>query len=268
VNKPLKPANYCFLVAALICSAALFVAGRVHTSTLVVHAATADRSLLQGELIKSRAQDPELSRRLRKYDLIRMDPHAAATQIRNKGNIVLKTSDGDYELSLAPYDLRSPDYVAQEIGSDGVARKLPKTQLHTYRGKVKGLSSAQARFTVEETTINGAIITQSGHYFLQPARDLSTAAKSDEFVFYAAADLNNDATSCGVTLAEEVAAQENLSSLNTKSDNTAAATTIVTGLSPLKIVRLATDADGEYVAALVQHIFVCQIVCAHFITLR
>jgi Reprolysin family propeptide./Reprolysin (M12B) family zinc metalloprotease./Calx-beta domain./Bacterial pre-peptidase C-terminal domain. len=250
VNKLLKPANCCFLLAALICSAALFVAGRVHTGTTLVRAASVSRSPLQGVLVKSRLQDPELARRLRKYDLIRMDPHAAAAQIRSKRQILLKTSAGDYELSLEPYDLRSPNYAAQVIGADGVARKLPKTPIQTYRGKVRGLANAQVRFTVKESSIEGAIITQSGHYFLQPARDLSTAARSDEFVFYAAADLNNDVTSCGVTLAEEVAARENLSSIKTKADDTAAATTIVNGLSPLKIVRLATDADGEYVAAL------------------
>jgi metallopeptidase family M12-like protein/pre-peptidase/uncharacterized protein DUF4214 len=205
---------------------------------------------VSGQLIQTNRQDPELAKALRDYDLIRLDPRAAAAQIRDSGKLVFTTSKGTFEVQLAVNDMRSSDYVAQVITAEHVARKLPKLPVNTYKGSVLGSPGTQARITVNENSVEGAIITASEHYFVQPARSLSKNASEDEFVFYKGSDLTGEAGSCGVTLADEVAAEETRTDSYRKITEAAEAAGPITGLSPLKIARLATEADAEYVAAL------------------
>lgn len=211
-----------------------------------------DTPVVTGELTQDR-QDPELSKILREYDRVKLDPEAAASQVRRTGKLSIGTSAGKFDLKLAPHDLRSPDYRAQMIDSAGVVHQLPSPPVNTYKGQVSGNPDAQARLTVKGGTLEGSIITRNERYFLQPARDLSRTSKSDEFVFYRGSDVIKDAGECGVTLADEVAAEEERARAAAESGKTSAShleTSEITALSPLKVVRLATDADAEYVAAL------------------
>ncbi len=214
--------------------------------------------MVTGELVQVRTQDEELSKLLREYDLIRMDPVAAAAQVRNKGKLLLKSSKGDFDLQLTPYDLRAPDYSAQVIDARGVAHKLPKTSVNTYKGFVKGVPDAQVRLSLTAKGLEGAIISRERRYFIQPARGLSSRARTDEYILYEDSALTEDAASCGITLADEVAAQEEAQSsvVESKPPTTAVAPEVeaainpVPSLSALKIARISTDADGEYVSAL------------------
>ena len=202
-----------------------------------------------GQNVESRVQDPELEKRIRRYDLLKINPEAAAKQVKNRGRLVLNTSRGNFDLEFSPHDLRAPDYRAQEIGGDGVARELPKTPINTFRATVKGNARAQARMSVGAGGLEGAIITETGKYFIQPARVLSKTAQTDQFIFYSEEDLVDTDDSCGVTLADEVAAMEELATANSGTDVTSESNSPVTPISPMKIARIATDADGEYVAA-------------------
>lgn len=147
--------------------------------------------------------------------------------------------------------MRSADYRAQVIDAGGIAHPLPRTEVHTYKGYVKGLPDAQARMSVTVRGIEGAIITKRERYFLQPARSISKAARADEFVLYESSDVNkeND-TNCGVTLADEIAAQEQATKAGATEVIEAEATGPVPSLSALKRARIATDADAEYVSSL------------------
>ena len=144
----------------------------------------------------------------RDYDLIRLDPRAAAAQIRNTGKLLISTSEGDFDMQLAPHEMRAPDYVGQVITPDGVAHKLTKGPVNTYKGSVKGSSDAQARMNIKESSIEGMIITDSGRFFIQPARLLSKIARDDEFVFYRSSDVANEGGTCGVTLADMLLSEE------------------------------------------------------------
>jgi Metallo-peptidase family M12/Calx-beta domain/Reprolysin family propeptide/Domain of unknown function (DUF4214) len=240
----------CLIISALILSAAPVLSHSDKAGETVKLTATQEPPLVAGQLIDSPRQDPELSRRLRKYDLIRMDPAAVAAQVRTRGKLSLRTSKVNFDLQLTANDLRAPNYSAQIMGADGIAQKLPKTPVNTFKGTVKGSEGGQARMTVTEHGVEGAIITGNKRYFIQPARDLSTNAKHDEFVFYEASELTGENNSCGVTLADEVAAREELAAARSKDQGTSALTSPVSPLSPLKIAQLATDADAEYVTAL------------------
>src|ERR1700752_5435479 len=161
-------------------------------------------------------QDPELDKHLRKYDLVKVDRDAVAKQVKNRGRLMLKTSHGDFDLQFSPIDLRSSDYEAQEIDANGVAHKLPKTPANTYKATVKGDTRAQARVALGKNGLEGAIITGDKRYFIEPATSLSKSGRSDEFVVYSSEDVAPTDASCGVTLADEVAAQQNLPAASAK----------------------------------------------------
>lgn len=265
-----------FIVLAVVCSiASSSVLALRETTTAINQSAHAtvesagSRSLSNGPVtdpqdtpvataeVQQERQDPELAKVFRKYDLLKLDPRTAAAQIRQNGKLLLGTSDGQFDLQLAPYDIRSQDYAAQVIGADGVPHKLMRTPVNTYKGEVKGHPRAQARMTIENDTLEGAIIMEGERYFLQPARALSKASRADEFVFYKGSDVIKEAGECGVTLADEVAAEEERARAAANAEGTANSvapssilTSEITGLSPLKVVRLLTDADAEYVTAL------------------
>lgn len=215
-----------------------------------------DAPMVAAELTQQR--DPELAKLFRNYDVLKLDPAIAASQMRRTGKLMLGTSAGQFDLKVAPHDIRSDDYVAQVIGSDGIAQKLARTPANTFKGEVRGLPQAQVRLTIEQDSIEGSIITKSERYFIQPARALSRASRSDEFVFYRGSDVIKDAGECGVTLADEVAAEEERARSTAGSGSKTSASSLttsdeaseITPLSPLKIVRLVTDADAEYVTAL------------------
>ena len=208
-----------------------------------------DPPVLVTQLVQDRTPNEELSKHFRKFDLIRMDPAAVAAQVRRSGRLVLKSSVRDFDLQMAPHDLRSPDYSAQVIDSNGVAHPLPKTEVTTYKGYVKGLAGAQARMSLTERGIEGAIFTKQGRYFLQPARALSKSSGADEFVLYESADLHKHDGTCGVTLADEVAAQEGAVKAAPSDVIEAEVSGPVNSFTPMKIARISTDADGEYVAS-------------------
>jgi hypothetical protein len=207
-------------------------------------------SVLVTELVQNRKPNDELSKHLRKYDLIKMNPAAAAAQIRKSGRLLLKSSARDFDLQMSPHDMRSPDYSAQVIDSRGVAHPLPKTEVHTYKGYVKGLPDAQARMSLTERGIEGAVFTKHGRYYLQPAQALSKEASADEFVLYESSDLHKHDGTCGVTLADEVAAQEGVVKASPTDVIEAEVSGPVNSITPMKVARISTDADGEYVASL------------------
>ena len=195
--------------------------------------------------------DPALSKALRKYDLLKLNRKDAVSQIRSNGRLVLKTSHGEFDLSLSPYDLRSKDYRSQLVGADGVAREVAPGPVDTYKGEIKGKGHAQARMTITEDAIEGLIITGSDRYFIQSARSLSKTAQDDEFVFYDGQDVTGEGGSCGVTLAEEIAAEtQHAEDYLTRQEPEIASGNFLAPLSPPKVVRLATEADAEYVTAL------------------
>ena len=209
-----------------------------------------DKPVVTGQLVQGQTRYEELSKHFRKYDLIRMDPAAVAAQVRNKGRLLLKSSARDFDVQMTPHDMRSADYSAQVIDSQGVAHALPKTEVNTFEGQVKGLLDAQVRMSLTERGLEGAIIAKDRRYFLQPARSISKDARADDFILYDSSDLTAEAATCGVTLAEEVAAQEITTKTSTTPVVEAEATSgPVSGLSSLKIARISTDADAEYVTA-------------------
>ncbi|HET9713201.1 MAG TPA: M12 family metallo-peptidase, partial [Pyrinomonadaceae bacterium] len=245
----------CSLIAAL--TLALFPYPSSATRSVLVPIAKAQapdqdqpKPVVTGQLVQDQTPNKELSKHFHKYDLLRMDPAAAAAQVRNGQRLLLKSSVRDFDLQVSPYDMRSSDYSAQVIDSKGIKHALPKGEVITYKGNVKGLPDAQARMSLTGRGLEGAIITKQGRYFLQPAQNISKTAAADEFVLYEGSDVIKEDGTCGVTLADEVAAQEEVAQAGAKGVIEAEASGPVSSLTQMKVARIATDADAEYVASL------------------
>ena len=237
----------CLITAALLVSSFAAFAQPTSAQNIRTLAQSDDQNVpLTVATEKGRAQDPELTKHFRRYDVVKFDREAAAKQVKNRGRMILKTSHGNFDLEFSPYDLRSSDYSSQEIGADGVAHKLANASVNTFKATVKDNPRAQARMSLGAEGLEGAIITGTEKYFIEPARALSKTAQADEFVFYSVEDVVGTDAECGVTLADEVAVQQQLQAASAEDETTAAINT-VTPISPMLVARIATDADAEYV---------------------
>ncbi|HEU4509583.1 MAG TPA: M12 family metallo-peptidase, partial [Pyrinomonadaceae bacterium] len=145
--------------------------------------------------------------------------------------------------------IRSADYSAQVIDAQGVRHSLPRTEVTTYKGEVKGLPNAQVRMSLSDKGLEGAIISRERRLFIQPARAFSKDARPDDFVLYDAADLEKHEGTCGLELAEEVAAQQESTEEKVQKVVDFAVSEPNQPLTTMKLARIATDADGEYVTA-------------------
>jgi hypothetical protein len=245
----------CSLIAVIILSLISFPSLGMKSSAAPSSAVQeqAPKPPMTAPLVQDQTRDGELSRHLRKYDLIRMDPAAAAAQIKNRGRLVLKSSARDFDIQMTPHDIRSADYSAQVIDAQGVRHPLPRTEVTTYKGEVKGLPNAQVRMSLSDKGLEGAIISRERRLFIQPARAFSKDARPDDFVLYDGADLTKHEGTCGLELAEEVAAQAAAQAEATEAKVQGVIDFAVSEpnqpLTTLKLARIATDADGEYVAA-------------------
>src|SRR6266436_3397297 len=84
----------------------------------------------------------------------------------------------------------------------GFARELPSNPIRTYKGTVLGVPRSDARFTIDDSKLEGMIIADD-LYFVEEARKYSLAADATEYLVYKASDVVPDANiSCGSTLKE------------------------------------------------------------------
>ena len=63
----------------------------------------------EGAITRQEQKLPEISKKLRKYDLLKLDTKSAVSQIRRTGKLVLKTSHHVFDFQLFQHDLRSTD---------------------------------------------------------------------------------------------------------------------------------------------------------------
>ncbi len=173
----------------------------------------------------------------------RIDPQQVLADVRANGRLSIATLDHHFDLDLQLNDLRAPNYRAMEV-VDGVTHDLPWQPVNTYKGIIDGLPGTDARFTIDGTRVEGMIIAFDEVYYVEQARKYSEAADAADHLLYKASDVRSDITrSCGDTLDERISFQSKQLLSN-------AATIQPKVVSPMRVVELATEADGEYVQAL------------------
>ena len=195
------------------------------------------------------AQQPamKVSQYLNAYQRITLQPADVERQVQSIGEFSISAPGMTFDLVLEPYDLRSPDSVAEEVGADGLTRRLRREPAGTYKGTVRQMEGAQARFTVSEGALEGMIITRDEWYFVEPLRHLDSGSQltDSDFVVYKASDVKAGALrECATALPsrleagfEHVAPQE----LRAGPGDPRAAAQYT--------ADLATEADNEFVAA-------------------
>jgi hypothetical protein len=178
---------------------------------------------------------------LKQHETIRTDAASLAQQVQRTGRLSLDTSGGQqFELDLAPHDMRAENYRAEEVSGDGFVRPVSIGPIRTYRGSVRGLEGAEARFTIDDESIEGMIITRDERYYVEPLSHYSETASKSELIFYRSSDvLENTGVACGATLDERVA-------LATEGLSTKISEQVLAGAS--REIELATETDYEYVA--------------------
>jgi hypothetical protein len=180
-----------------------------------------------------------------RHERVKLDPQAAADRVRESGHLSLVTAQHNFEIQLRPNDLRAANYRAEEVSADGVTRAVSMPGITTYKGSVEGVAGTDARFTLDGDHVEGMIITPTESYFVEAANKYSAAAEANDYLLYKATDVRPDITrSCG-TLDEEISrgAKELVPSA-------ASSTVAPDAFSPMKVVEIATEADGEYTTAL------------------
>ncbi len=186
------------------------------------------------------------------HQSLKLDAAAVKAQVQTTGHISLVMSDARFDLELTAHDMRGAGYRAEEFGADGVARPVDIGPVRTFKGharrteKGNELEVGEARFTIDETRIEGLIITSAERYFVEPARNYSTAASASDYVIYKESEVvASSAGGCGVTLSEQV--NQKVAAVGAPLREARAQ--LATTTAALQELRIATEADNEYVVS-------------------
>jgi hypothetical protein len=191
------------------------------------------------------SQDKDLSQLVRKHEQVRLNPSEVAQRVRLTGRLFLKSAEQSFELELQPNDMRAQSYRTEETGEDGIRREIASGPVRTYKGAVQGEADTEARFTIDEASIVGMIITPQERYYIEPLSRYAAGADATEYIFYKKSDLIKDPTQmCGVTMDEVVGdAVHGIAPQIGES----LAMDAATAAGMLREAEIATEADYEYV---------------------
>jgi hypothetical protein len=184
----------------------------------------------------------EISQVLESFETLTLDPAAVLSSVRADGSLTLQTARGTFDLVVEPFDVRTDDYRAVAVGEGGLATELPRTPSNSWRGHVRGQEGTFVRLYLDGQKVQGLIITPGETFFVEPARDLSSAAGARDFVFYAASEVKPTKGECvEATLGGKVAAEA-------RRTNVVAATTPPAddAFAPKPQTDIAADADFEF----------------------
>ncbi|MDQ2935927.1 MAG: M12 family metallo-peptidase [Acidobacteriota bacterium] len=193
----------------------------------------------------------EIQRQLRHYDLVTLDAGSVADQVRRTGQLSVSTAERTFEISLAPNEIRATNYRAEEVTENGTIQRLEGVTALIYKGTVRGMDDAQARFTINGNVVEGLIITRTEKFFIEPASRYTFSASRNDYIVYKESDvIQNFIGECPINLSEEVRSEMRRfsSSPQVKSQEFAVATS--DAVTPLREVEIATEADTLFVQAL------------------
>jgi hypothetical protein len=180
-----------------------------------------------------------IERVLKHHESLELHAAETAQSVRESGRLSLDTQGRTFELDLIPYDIRGEGYQAEEVGEDGSLHPVPMGPVRTFRGKVRGMEEAEARFNITDEKIEGVIITPGERYYFEPASNYTSDAKTTDYLFYKGSDVIEGVHgACATTM--EAKLQNELERLAPK----AGAVPEATGL---RQVEMATEADYDYV---------------------
>ena len=192
-------------------------------------------------------QQQDLAKVFRNYERLKLSTGDVAEQVRNHRPVSIYTPSAAFDIQLTPHDMRGRNYRAVEMGADGVERAVKMGPARTYKGSVLGRDDAQARFTVDDGTFEGLIVTPEERYMVEPMHKYSATADATDFVLYRSSDVIEGQEGAGEgpidyelrRTVEDVAPRVNDEMLAPE------AVTVT-----VHDIELSTEADYEYVAGL------------------
>jgi hypothetical protein len=204
-----------------------------------------EKRLTAGPGQESRGPRPRITSLVRNHATIQADTALLNSQARKSGHLSLVIANRPMEIDLQLNDLRAPNYIAEEIQADGSRRQLTSGPVRTWRGTVAGMPKAEARFTLDENTLEGIIFDDDDWYIVEPLSRYDESAGPGDFVTYRRTDLIEQSMgTCGTTLAQEIQTQAARLGQNAKKPDPTPQPQIQWR------IELATDADSDFVTAL------------------
>jgi hypothetical protein len=186
---------------------------------------------------QSRALQDDLGRSFKNAKVVRLNLREATRSAKASQKLSIPTADKSFELSLTPRDLRAARYYAEDETAEG-RRRIEKTPLTTFKGKIEGDASSEVRLTIDDAGLEGYFGSKRERYFIEPAKKYSDRAAPDEFVVYQAEDVLRDKTiDCPDDLVQEIRQGREMVATNG----------IENAINSLKVIEMATDADLDFV---------------------
>ncbi|MCY7347195.1 MAG: M12 family metallo-peptidase, partial [Pyrinomonadaceae bacterium] len=171
--------------------------------------------------------------------MIRIDKASVLQKIKSRQPISIQTIDKNYELNLAPRDLRTARYRAEETTANGV-RALERNAVTTFKGTIAGASDSRVRLTIDAEKIEGYFATPAETFFIEPAANYSPLANAADYIVYREKDLIKTADFvCESEIGKKIERGEQMFGANR-----------FQAAQTLRVLEIATEADFAFVTEL------------------
>jgi hypothetical protein len=202
----------------------------------------------------------DLKKSFKNYDLVKLDNEAVLEKAKSDQPIAIQAYGRYFEFVLIPNDIRARNYKAVESSESG-DRELPRSEVVTFKGKLRDDFASEVRVSVTENGIEGLIYTSDNKkYFVTKAERFSKHARKDDAVVFSeddlvqTVDLSNDA----VALPDDVEAKRDSSfeilksyifgsSEKSETHGTETAESSAALMADLRVLEIATEADYQWV---------------------
>lgn len=216
--------------------------------------------VLCGSVFGQDTLEGDLSKSLKKYDLLKLDNNTVLEKAKSEQPLVIQAYGRYFEFVLTPNEIRAGNYKAVETTEAG-DRELPREQIATFKGKLRDDYLSEVRFSVTGSGVEGLIYTSDDKkFFITKAERFSKRARKDEAVIFAEEDLikNVDLSDDALHVPRDNGGKsessfELLKSYIFGSSETAEPSAIpapetAAALADLKIIEVATEADNQWVS--------------------
>lgn len=189
---------------------------------------------------QSQSLTDDLNRKFKDFDLVKINPQNARSNVLANGNLELRVGAESLPLRLTPRNLLSANYRAEETGANGTNR-ISAPPIRTFKGTVSGEEHSRVRLTISDKEIEGLIVRGTEFYFIEPAKHFSQKAANEDFVVYRKQDLmQHSSLSCDLPHRFEEAAERYLPQREQRENP----------VSTFLETEIATEADFQFVTEL------------------
>ena len=148
------------------------------------------KATFHGSLLKN-ADFSELEYQFNQWEVYQLDVQAFDSYVKNAGSGMefnLKFGDKDWNIWLAPKDIRSSNYLRSVLTPDGV-KYLPKGENLTFQGHEQDAGGGMVALTIDDQFLYGFVKKGNETFFIEPLWYFVPDQPKDRFVIYAASEV-------------------------------------------------------------------------------